>query len=138
MKCLTGLLFLMQVKGTESFDTDGRAAQEADATLRIWGTVMDFMMQVLVITLAVASGFAVGRLSNSQVETTTPARIRATRDVEGQTSELVFVTTSELTMDALRLRLREVGAAVGGNKEDLVVRYDSIRRERQLAIARQL
>ncbi len=78
VKCLTGLMFLVKAKEAESFEMDDGAIQAADAAARFWGTVMDFVLQVLVIAMALALGFAAGKLSGQQV-TAQPAANRTTR-----------------------------------------------------------
>ena len=135
-KCLAGLSFFLQAKGSEGMSIDGRDAQAANAAEKIWATVMDFTMQVLVILLAVVCGYAMGKLSNKEGERISPARIGVVQDAAVDAREFLVVQTSELTMESLRARLREAGATVGGNKDDLVLRYDMVRRERPLHLAR--
>lgn len=126
---MTGLTFFVPTKGTEIFEMDSAEIQKADAAMILWSTVMDFMMQILVVALALALGFAVGRLTAAPPLTTAAAA----RDAAVNTMEYPeTVDTHELTMDALRLRLRNMGPGVTtvGNKADLVNRYDAVRRER--------
>ncbi len=103
---------------------------------------MDLSMQLLVIVTSLALGYVVGRSVGQEEKRRHATRMlfppvvrRDTRDAAAGTEDTMLIETQELTMEALRTRLRAHGSGASGNKEDLIRRYDEVRRGRVLTLA---
>ena len=137
-KCLAGMLMLTQSQAAEGYEDNinSEKAQLNDAWARVWTSMMDFLMQILVVILAVAAGYLVGSLHDkAAAPAPTPIASRSHLATIGtQTNEFVTVQAEELTLEALKERLRRMNVLASGLKEDLVHRYLRHLEERHLVL----
>ena len=104
--CLAGILMLTQSQAAEGYEDNinSEKAQLNDAWARVWTSMMDFLMQILVVILAVAAGYLVGSLHDkAAAPAPTPIASRSHLATIGtQTNEFVTVQAEELTLEALK------------------------------------
>ncbi|MCP5013784.1 MAG: SAP domain-containing protein [Ketobacter sp.] len=106
---MAGLALL--AKGTEAKQTQTKNENnEAAAALKV---MMAGMLAVMV------GGFIAGRLSARSCE-----RAPGTAEKTTQTEWDSHAAWEELTVEALRVRLRRRGATVGGSKRELIARLE--------------
>ena len=147
-KCMAGLALLTQSKTAEGADMSEKA-QLDDTWVRVWTMMMDFVMQIFVISLMICLAFGLGYMVGARhngakaaapptAASTTPVagRIISAESKTTQTVGYVTVEAVELTRDALRERLRQQQSLVSGLKEDLVNRYLRYLEERHLVLTR--
>jgi hypothetical protein len=105
-KCLAGMLMLTQSQAAEGYEDNinSEKAKLNDAWARVWTSMMDFLMQILVVILAVAAGYLVGSLHDkAAAPAPTPIASRSHLATIGtQTNEFVTVQAEELTLEALK------------------------------------
>ena len=126
-RCFAGILALMQVKS---------AGAESEKAYQVYdNSGMDsfmFLMHVLLLAAAFACGYRLGKIGAAQP----PLAVRGINQGTNTYEEGINVTLHDLTVEALRSRLRALHCSPSGTKLELEARLEAAMHALRIVIPR--